>query len=54
MLGVNWEELPSMAFNMIDRTIVTYPRHKPINENTLNKWFKLVMSGAYDHRVINK
>jgi hypothetical protein len=43
-----------MAFNMLDRTIITYPRAKQINENTLNKWFKLVISGAYDERVIGK
>lgn len=28
VLGVTWDELPAMAFNMIDQRVIPYPRGK--------------------------
>ena len=61
VLGITWDEVPSMAFHMLDKTIIPYPKGKPILKDEMFKWFDDVVSGkAVDsvktgdyHSVIN-
>ncbi|CDW89510.1 UNKNOWN [Stylonychia lemnae] len=45
VLGVTWDELPSMAFNMIDNRVIPYPRGKPIERDILFDWFDDIVKG---------
>lgn len=39
ILGVTWDELPAMAFNMIDSRVIAYPRGKRIEKDVVFEWF---------------
>lgn len=45
ILGVTWDELPSMAFNMVDSRVIAYPRGKPIERDILFDWFDAILQG---------
>lgn len=45
MLGVTWEELPSMAFNMVDNRVIPYPRGATISRDALFDWFDDILTG---------
>ena len=48
ILGVTWDELPAMAFNMIDSRVISYPRGKSIERDTLFDWFDDILKGKVD------
>lgn len=33
-----------MAFNMLDQTVIPYPRYKPIEKDVLIKWFDDILT----------
>lgn len=43
-LGINFGELPSMAFNMLDRTKIVWPQGKKITEEAVMEWCDAVLS----------
>jgi hypothetical protein len=45
VLGVTWDELPSMAFNMVDNRVVPYPRGAKITKDALFDWFDDILTG---------
>ena len=45
VLGVTWDELPAMAFNMIDNRVIPYPRGKAIEKDILFDWFDDIIKG---------
>lgn len=48
ILGVTWDELPAMAFNMIDARVIAYPKNKPIEKDIVFDWFDDVMKGKVE------
>lgn len=38
-LGVTWDELPAMAFNTLDSSIIPFPRNHVTDLESLKKWF---------------
>src|SRR4051794_31643161 len=48
ILGVTWEELPSMAFNMVDSRVIAYPRKKAIEKDIMFEWFDDILAGKVD------
>ncbi len=48
ILGITWEELPSMAFNMLDQRVIPYPRGKTIEKVEVFNWFDEIMSGKVE------
>lgn len=48
ILGVTWDELPAMAFNMIDSRVIAYPRNKPIEKDIVFDWFDDVVKGKVE------
>lgn len=40
LFGITWPDLPSMAFNMMDKTVLPYPRFKKIDTYELLTWFE--------------
>jgi hypothetical protein len=38
-MGITWDDVPSMAFNMLDQTVIPYPQGKLIEVNELLGWF---------------
>ena len=53
VLGVNWDELPAMAFNMIDQRVLPYPRGKKMDSDTIMSWFDDVFKGRVEAKVSN-
>lgn len=48
LLGITWDELPSMAFNMIDQRVIPYPRYKEIQTDIVFDWFDDIMKGRVE------
>lgn len=48
VLGVTWDELPSMAFNMIDSRVIPYPRGKTIEKDVVFNWFDNILKGKVE------
>ena len=44
-MGISWDAVPSLAFNMLDKTKVVYPKDREITEKNLEEWFQLVLKG---------
>lgn len=51
ILGVTWDELPAMAFNMIDSRVIAYPRGKPIEKDIVFDWFDDVIKGKVEAKT---
>lgn len=51
VLGVTWDELPSMAFNMIDQRVVPYPRGRSMTKDSLFAWFDDVFLGKVEPKT---
>jgi hypothetical protein len=45
MLGITWDELPSMAINLIDNRVIPYPRGAKITKDSLFDWFDDIITG---------
>ena len=45
VLGITWDELPSMAFNMIDNRVIPYPRGARFSKEGLVEWFDDIIAG---------
>lgn len=45
MIGITWDELPSMAFNMVDSRVIAYPRGKKIEKDIVFDWFDDIIQG---------
>ena len=45
VLGVTWDELPALAFNMLEQTVLPYPRGAEISKNALFSWLDEVFAG---------
>lgn len=45
ILGITWDELPAMAFNMVDQRAIPYPRDGEISRESIFSWFDDVMTG---------
>jgi len=42
ILGITWDELPSMALNSVDHVIFAYPRDEPFEIENLTRWLSQV------------
>lgn len=51
ILGITWDELPALAFNMLDQTVIAYPRNKPIDQDSLTQWFDGIVTGRDQESV---
>ena len=51
VLGVTWDELPAMAFNMIDQRVLPYPKGKKMEKDILLSWFDDVLKGNFQPKV---
>ena len=45
ILGITWDDLPSMAFNMVDQKVLPYPRGMSIDKETMMSWMDDVFKG---------
>jgi len=45
LLGITWEELPSVGFNTLDHQAFAYPRHYGFDRETVEKWIKDLSRG---------
>jgi hypothetical protein len=48
-LGVTWDELPAMAFNTLDSSIIPFPRNHDTDLESLKKWFANVSSKGVEY-----
>jgi len=48
---VTWDELPAMAFNMIDQRVLPYPRGKEMTKDVLFTWFDDVFLGKVEPKT---
>ena len=51
VLGVNWDELPAMAFNMVDNRVIAYPKGKTISKEVMFDWFDDIVKGRVDPKT---
>lgn len=51
LLGITWEDLPAMAFNMLDKTAIPYPQDKQIDADILFPWFDAILTGQDSESV---
>lgn len=52
VLGVTWDELPSMAFNLIEGSqAIPYPRDREISKQSMFEWFDAVFKGEIQSTV---
>ena len=45
LLGITWEELPSIGFNTLDHLAFSYPRENDFYKDSLIKWIKDISRG---------
>lgn len=45
VLGITWDDLPAMAFNMLDQRVLPFPKDKQIDKDVLFTWFDDVLTG---------
>ena len=45
LLGITWEELPSIGFNTLDHQAFAYPRHYGFEREAVEKWIKDLSRG---------
>jgi hypothetical protein len=50
MMGVTWDELPSMSFNMLDSRVLPYPRYREVSKNSMFDWFDDLFKGR-NHEI---
>jgi len=59
-MGITWDTIPSMAFNMLDQTVIPYPEGKEISADVMFTWFDDIIRGRdksawkfkQNHRVV--
>ena len=43
-MGITWDDLPSLAFNMLDQSVIPYPKDKPIEKVEMFNWFDRIIT----------
>lgn len=43
LLGITWDTLPAMAFNMLDQTVIPYPKHMQMDSESIMPWFENII-----------
>lgn len=51
VFGITWPELPAMAFNMMDKTVLPYPRFKKIDTSEILAWFERTVVNPSDAQL---
>ena len=44
LMGITWDDLPSLAFNMLDQSVIPYPKDKPIEKVEMFSWFDRIIT----------
>ena len=54
LFGITWDTLPSMAFNMLDQTVIPFPEGMDIDRITIGNWMKAIVYKPNMDEIKNK